>query len=202
MSKIKLTGSFGDYWTNPYNESYPLNLEEMKINATYIFKALNSRGWTKNAICGFLGNVSQESSINPGRWQNDSPGNTNLGYGLVQWTPATKYINWVGNNPNFIDNNLRRIDYEYVNNIQYSETTSYPISFRDFINSNESVEYLTNAWLYNYERAGVPATEERLNWARYWQDYFKNNTFNKTHFNFLFVNKKKRLKASNNIITS
>ena len=203
MSKIKLTGDFGEYWTNPYNESYPLTLDEMKLNATYIYKALNSRGWTKNAICSFLGNATRESSLNPGRWQNDTPNNLNLGYGIVQWTPASKYINWVGNNPEYMDNNLRRIDYEAENDIQYIPTSDYPLTLDEFINSNESIEYLTRAWAYNYERAGDIAIDERIYWANYWYLYLTSDIILlKTNFNFIFLNKKKRLKKANNLINS
>ena len=52
---------------------------------------LYNQGFTKNAACGVLGNMQQESGINPGIWQ--STNNISLGYGLVQWTPATVFLN-------------------------------------------------------------------------------------------------------------
>ena len=194
MSKIKLTGLFGEYWTNPYQESYPLSLEEMKLNARYIYNSLSSLGWTKNAICATLGNATRESSLNPGRWQNDTPLDLNMGYGIMQWTPATKYINWVGNNPEYMDNNLRRIDYELENDIQYIPTSDYPLTFREFINSNESIEYLTRAWLYNYERASTQAINERIYWAHYWYEYLGGIKLSKKKkgFNFILFNRRKR----------
>lgn len=64
-------GSFGDYWGNTYDSSNALTMEQMKINANYIYSYLSNKGWTKNAIAGILGNMQSESSINPGRWQSD-----------------------------------------------------------------------------------------------------------------------------------
>lgn len=45
-----------------------------------------------------LGNMETESTINPGIWQSLNSGNASGGFGLTQWTPATKYINWANNN--------------------------------------------------------------------------------------------------------
>lgn len=59
------SGNYGNYWGNDYNSSNSLNLEQMKINATYIWNYLGSLGWTKNAVAGILGNMQSESSINP-----------------------------------------------------------------------------------------------------------------------------------------
>ena len=50
---------------NDYNSSNTLNMEQMKINATYIWNALSSQGWTLNAVAGILGNMQSESAINP-----------------------------------------------------------------------------------------------------------------------------------------
>lgn len=142
-----------------------LNLSQMKDNAQYILDYLIARGWTKNAICGMLGNMQRESTINPGIWQNLDSGNTALGYGLVQWTPATKYLNWCserGLEPSSMDSNLKRILWELENGEQYYATTNFPESFHEFTKSTKSVTYLAEAFLMNYERAGVAALDERI----------------------------------------
>lgn len=59
------TGTYGEYWGNTYDSSNALNMEQMKVNATYIWNALGSQGWTLNAVAGILGNMQSESSINP-----------------------------------------------------------------------------------------------------------------------------------------
>ena len=59
---------------------------------------LRAKGWTKNAVCGMLGNMQSESTISPGRWQDGDAGNMNLGVGLTQWTKATKLYDWAAKN--------------------------------------------------------------------------------------------------------
>ena len=74
------------------------------------------------------GNMQSESAINPGRWQSDivMPDPTYAGYGLVQWTPYTKYTNWIVNqgfsDPSEMDANIFRILYEVSNNLQWIAT--------------------------------------------------------------------------------
>lgn len=65
MALEKRTGEFGEYWGNTFNSSNALSLEQMKINATYIWNSLSQKGWSKNAVAGMLGNMQSESSINP-----------------------------------------------------------------------------------------------------------------------------------------
>lgn len=134
-------------------------------------------GWSKNAICSMLGNMQRESTINPGIWQSLDEGNTSLGYGLVQWTPATNYLDWcdsMGYEYGAMDSNLKRIIYEMNRGLQWIETDAYPISFLEFSTSTESIEYLTTAFLKNYERAGVEALSERISNAEYWFSYLEN----------------------------
>lgn len=150
-----------------------LTMTEMTENANYILSFLLDQGWTKHAICGMLGNMQTESTINPGLWQNRDEGNTNLGFGLVQWTPATKYINWA-NSAGYviedIDGQLTRLDYEVHNNIQWIKTTAYPMTFAEFKVSTKSPEYLAMAFLRNYERPKNPNQPIRGTQARYWFD--------------------------------
>lgn len=170
MALLYLDGSFGKYYTSSEDSSQALNRVQMEINAKYIYSYLINEGWTLNAICGMLGNTQAESTNNPGRWQNDAVG-IGPAYGLVQWDPFSKYINWVGNNPNYMDNNLRRIIWEKDNNEQWIATVLYPISFEEFTKSNDTPENLASAWLKNYERAGVEVELIRRNNARSWYEY-------------------------------
>lgn len=154
-----------------YSSNSYLSTSQMKVNAQYILDYLTAKGWTKNAVCGMLGNMQRESTINPGIWQNLDSGNTSLGFGLVQWTPASKYINWCnqnGLNYTEMDSNLKRILWELENGEQYYSTDSYPESFRQFTQSTKDVTYLASAFLHNYERAGVSAEAERQENAVYW----------------------------------
>ena len=145
----------------------------MTVNAQYLMNAFTSRGWTKNAVAGMLGNMETESTINPGIWQNLSEGNMSLGYGLVQWTPASKYIDWAngrGFDRKNIDGQVARIEFEVESNIQWISTSAYPLSFRQFKTSTESPEYLAQAFLRNYERPANQNQPLRSVQARYWFD--------------------------------
>lgn len=196
--------------SNYYSGNYYLSLDQMNVNAEYIYSYLTNLGWSKNAICAILGNMQRESTINPGIWQNLDEGNTSLGYGLVQWTPATKYLNWcetLSLDPSHIESNLERIVYEVVNNIQYISTSEYPETFQEFVVSTKPVDYLTKAFLYNYERAGSLAEAERIQNALYWYQHLTGEVppitpdepdeptkiQKKNHFNFILFNKRRNI---------
>ena len=122
----------------------------------------------------FYGNMQSESSINPGRWQSDvvAPSDpTYAGYGLVQWTPYTKYTNWVVGDPSTIDNNISRIIYEVENNVQWIATTEYNYSFREFTQSTDRAFNLGMAFLANYERPLEPDQPIRGTQAEYWYQF-------------------------------
>lgn len=154
--------------------NFYLNQEQMEGNAYEVFSFLSARGWTTNAIAGILGNMQSESNINPGVWQNLDSGNYSLGFGLVQWTPATNYTNWASaNGYNITDpeGQLRWIDEVTVSAGQWIPTSGYNFSFDTFKHSTESPEYLASAFLKNFERAGVEVENERRTQARSWYDY-------------------------------
>lgn len=151
-----------------------LTVTEMTPNAQYILNYFTAQGWSKNAICGMLGNMQKESTINPGVWQNLDEGNTSGGLGLVQWTPATIIINWCnasGLTYTDINAQCRRIMYELNQGLQWISTSEYPMSFADFTVSTQTPSYLASAFLKNYERAGVSAENERQQYAEYWYEH-------------------------------
>lgn len=171
-------------WINPVEKSQvvssaPSGAEysnAQKINARYIAQYLSARGWTLNAIAGLLGNIQSESSIFPGTEEVGGEG-----YGLVQWTPPSKFINWCNeqNPPKSyydIDAQLDRINYEKTTeepkDKQYGDPGKYdsleeaytyePIvngtlitDFEKFATSNEPPYDLACAFLYCYERPSV-----------------------------------------------
>ena len=51
------TASGGDSTGILYCSNRYLTLEQMKVNAQYILDYLRDRKWTKNAVCGMLGNM-------------------------------------------------------------------------------------------------------------------------------------------------
>lgn len=158
-----------------------LNETEMQGNALAIVLYFNARGWTKNAIAAMLGNMESESTINPGIYEGLDSTSTTNGFGLVQWTPNTKYKTWADANGYGADygniyGQLARIQYELDNGLQWIPTDAYPMSFYTFTRSTASVETLAQAFLHNYERPASLDQPNRSTQARKWYDFFYNET--------------------------
>ncbi len=160
-----------------------LNQSEQENNALLITNYGYAHGWTKNAISAILGNMQAESSINPGIWEGLNP--YTGGYGLVQWTPYTKYSQWATDNGyQWQDNGLaelERISYEAVNGLQWFYNAEVgiapPISFQQFLHSTLPVNDLSNYWLWFYEHpadpyAGTQAYRQGLSNA--WYNFIPN----------------------------
>lgn len=153
-----------------------LTESEMTVNAKFVYSYLTVRGWTPQAVCGMLGNFETESTINAGIWQNLDEGNTSLGYGLVQWTPATKYLDWCSERdlePSSMESALQRIEYELANGLQYYPTDDYPLTFAQFKVSTQSPSYLAQAFLRNYERPADQTQPARSSQAEKWYNLLK-----------------------------
>lgn len=158
----------------PISGNRYLTQTEMENNARYIWNYLGGNGWTMQAVAGMLGNMQTESTINPGIWESLDEGDTAQGFGLVQWTPATKLINWANNNGldyTEMDTQLHRIEYELANGIQYYPTTSYPETFAEFKVSTKDPYYLGMAFLANYERPAVANQPKRGQQAQAWYEF-------------------------------
>jgi surface antigen len=201
VDKSNITANNTSLGANIINESFSnVNQisEEMKINARYIWNYLGSRQeenkWTLNAVAGMLGNMQAESTINPGRWQSGKewkePADRH-GYGLVQWTPYTKFTNWCteqygkenrDEKMKDIDVALQRIEKEvevdggrWIAGLsQWQNKSAYNnMSFKSFTKSKESCEYLAEVFLYSYERPSKDGevTAGRCRNAKFWYDY-------------------------------
>lgn len=157
-----------------------LNTAEMENNAEEVWDFFKSRGFTLESVCGMLGNMWRESNVNPGVWQSYKV-NYRMGYGLVQWTPATNVTNWLKQNGFPLDSGegqCQRIIFEKENGLQYYKTKSYPLSFSQFASSTESVEYLVRTFFANYERgkASSAAMDDRIKWGVYFYNYLKDGS--------------------------
>lgn len=159
-----------------------LTTAEMQNNAQIVYNRLEP-GWTKNAICALLANMQSESNINPGIWQGLNEGNLSGGFGLVQWTPATKYRNWHDSyfgDSNYTDGDkqISRIIYEVNNSIEWGTGLSQQgLNFQEFTKSTLDPYTLAVEFMLCYEK---PAAEYstpyyqaiRGNNARVWWNYF------------------------------
>lgn len=151
-----------------------LTQAEMENNARYIWDYLSGNGWSINAVAGMLGNMQTESTINPGIWQSLKEGNTSGGFGLVQWTPATKLIGWATTmrlDYQDMDTQLERLEYELANGLQYYPTNNYPETFAEFKTSTKDPYYLGMAFLANYERPKVANQPKRGEQAQAWYEF-------------------------------
>lgn len=74
---------------------YAISSTEGTANIYAVYDYLHALGYDKQCVNGMLGNVSAESGLNPWRWQADTVTYSD-GYGLVQFTPASAYINLTG----------------------------------------------------------------------------------------------------------
>jgi murein DD-endopeptidase MepM/ murein hydrolase activator NlpD len=143
-------------WIAPPDGNTYLNNSQKLNNAQLVANHFIATGWTPNAISALCGNMSGESTLNPNLYEQGYGHSLSRGYGLVQWTPATKLMNWCSANSldwSDGDAQLSRIDYEQLNKIQWISKTSYNyMSFNQFTTSTESVDYLTEAFIWSYER--------------------------------------------------
>ena len=151
----------GNFW---------LTQEEMQNNAVLLWSYFKAQGWTLNAVAAMLGNMQSESTINPGIWEGLDP--FVGGYGLVQWTPYTKYSDWAGSG--WEDNGPKeceRIVWELENGVQWYPTEKYPMTFEEFSKSTDPVGVLAQAFLYNYDRPADIDQPWRSTQAEYWFEF-------------------------------
>lgn len=173
-------------WHAKARGEYARNSAEALDNALLIYGTLAARGWTANAVSALLGNIDSEGAYNPWRWEGDviQGAYGTSGYGLVQFTPGTKYIQdsrakaLADYGPNYTgatgakaaDGNAQIIFID--EHADYYSTAAYPLSYAQFKASEESPEYLTRAWIYNYERPLDPSASlaRRIEAANYWYE--------------------------------
>ena len=150
--------------------------------AQQIWHYFTSRGWTPEAVAGLLGNMQSESGIIADRWESDKVGDLARGYGLVQWTPATKYIDWAKQNGlvyQEVISQCKRLEYEVENNIQWFYNPQRPdiklITFKEFTQLT-NVEDAADCFSALHEHPEYPNQPNRKTQARYWFEQLKNTT--------------------------
>lgn len=173
------------YGSGPYGSGYMVgsaNTTDAQANNAYcIAMYLMAEGWCLEAICGMLGNIQGEGMTQPGYWQSNDVGVMTTGFGLVQWTPATKYINWAATEwgqddpwgPYYYSGwyECYRIALECAQGLggQWIATNDYNFSFKAFARGIEfegfdqwdRVEYAASAFMYNYERPASYGSESQ-----------------------------------------
>ena len=74
-------------WYYSISENYNQLIQAEMENNAQAFYNYFAGTMTLEAICGILGNISQESQLNPGQEEGGYGGSEDYGYGLIQWTP-------------------------------------------------------------------------------------------------------------------
>ena len=163
MVKINpLNITISNTWVGEYRQW--LTEEQSLQNAQLVANHFGT-SWSPEAISALCGNMRVESSVNPDMYEFGYDWEDDRGYGLVQWTPRSKYWDWATSNnlePRSGNSQLARIDYEKENGIQWIATTAYPESFDEFTLSKKTLPYLTNAFCWNYERPNQQAGQDSM----------------------------------------
>lgn len=160
-----------------FSGNFWLNMEQMKVNASELYNLIKSRhpDWEDGPIAGMYGNMQTESTLNPGIWQNLDEGNIDLGYGLVQWTPAYKYLDWCTENnypPATLNTALLRLEWEIENHKQWIPTQYYNHSFTYFLTDSSITAYQAALiFVRNYERPDEYNDNLRGTRANYWYEF-------------------------------
>ena len=171
-------------WVNEY-QTWLTEAQSLQ-NAQMVVNFLSGKDWSKEAIAALIGNMRHESSINPNMYEYGYSWGDDRGFGLVQWTPRSKFWDW-GLGQGYSETELRsgdsqlaRIDYEVDNDIQYIPNghsarygyeSKYDFSFADFRQNTQglTVNQLTEAFMWNYEgpaySAGTGSLGERQSFA-------------------------------------
>ena len=150
-------------WIGDYQQW--LSESQSLQNAQLVANHLIPQGWTKESVSALCGNMRHESSINPDMYEFNYAWEDNRGYGLVQWTPRSKYWDWAesrGLDPRDGDSQLERIDYEVEQNIQWISTPNYPETYAQFRASTKSMDYLVPAFTWNYERPNAESGQQSM----------------------------------------
>lgn len=150
-------------WISEYQRW--LSESESLQNAQLVANHLIPQGWTKESVSALCGNMRHESSINPDMYEFNYAWGDDRGYGLVQWTPRSKYWNWAESRnlpPRNGDSQLARIDYEVEQNIQWISTPNYPETYAQFRSSTKSMDYLVPCFTWNYERPNAESGQQSM----------------------------------------
>lgn len=152
-----------------------LSRAEMENNAREVYNHFSALGWSLNAISALLGNMESESNINPGIWESLTV-DYSRGYGLTQWTPATKYTDWAGSDYANGNKQCNRIQYEMENGLQWflnpqAPIVEPPITFKEFSTSTLDVVTLANYFLWYYEHPATTIQPNRGEQAKVWYEF-------------------------------
>ncbi|MCL1841381.1 MAG: phage tail tip lysozyme [Propionibacteriaceae bacterium] len=137
--------------------------------AKQVWSILKGYGYADGPIAGVLGNMEAESALIPDRWQNDDIGNLKGGYGLVQWSPATKLLNWAKAKDldyRTVATQCARIKWEV--DTKFDQWVNKSQTFQAWFTSNITPETAAYDFVQWYENPKVINAAPRQTAARKW----------------------------------
>lgn len=182
------------YWYTNFTDGYTgwsLYGQEMTHNAENIFDILHKSNVTRNAAAAICGNFTWESGLNTGQWQHGMNMIPESGFGLGQWTPSTKFSDYIGSTAmEDMCNGLSQIEFLLYDTAQWSTyyvdlNTGYsayyeiyvPIypTMEDFLRAEDDLGGMAAAWMVYWERPNAlyQHLQERQDYADYWYNNIK-----------------------------
>lgn len=144
-------------------------------NAQKIWNFLRSKGYSEAATAGIMGNLQQESSLNPQASQKGG-----LGRGLCQWSEGGRWETLKafaaqhGLDPWSLEAQLEFLDYE-LNGGEATTASKLKSLCGGLDGLKNATEVTTAADLFekSFERAGKPMMEKRYNYANDFYNLYK-----------------------------
>ena len=144
-------------------------------NAQYIYDYFVGRGFTPEATCGMIGNFQAESSVQPDIWQYGMPQwGPETGYGIAQWTPATKLTDWCdahGYDWSTLEGQCACLYNEMTNPTNNQWELRYPyriVTRAQYIHSTQSAYELGVIFCWNFEDPSTQTAMLRGDYAQNW----------------------------------
>lgn len=164
-----------------------LNQREMEQNALEIWAWWRSKGWSMESCAAILGNMQQESTINPALYEQGWGAFTGVetwthGFGLIQWTPCNQYysrFNAVGLSIMYPNDQLAWLDYEcqagrgyYFKNPNY-DYRYWGWSSLVYESDPNAIDDMTVCFMWSRERPAYDAAgiANRKAYARAWYQF-------------------------------
>ena len=156
---------------------------EQQNNGLLFYYFFSSRGVTYSlqSICGMLGNIVAESTVNPGLQETGQTTGSQSGHGLTQWTPGSELIDWCSlHGWNWYDGNaqceklaeeMETNAGQWLNSVTHPEYHYTQEQYRGLTNVEECVR----AFCWQYERPrDDPETlhmERRISMGQWFYEY-------------------------------
>lgn len=193
-----------------------LSQSEMDNNALLTDDYLRGKeSYSINAVSAILGNMQIESTINPAIWESLTV-DYDRGYGLCQWTPATKLFNWLDSH-GYGDRTNGDYQLEFLasgddgyggsawgnSSDPNAPSSQPPISWQEFLISTLPVQTLTDYFMYYWEKPSYSESEsskqKRQEAAEYYYELLTGHTpeppepFIRTKAKWIFYMKRRRI---------